>query len=81
MKNDSRSCECKLCNTPIPEKTESCMEARPNSPGGNIRNNIADDHVKLVSEDIPGNSFNEEKLAKMTLYKSKGKGKCSYVII
>ena len=44
-----------VSNTPIPEKTGSCMEVRLNSPRGKFkRTNMADDEVDLTPEDIPG---------------------------
>ena len=42
-----------FCNTPIPEKKGSCMEVRLNSP-----------HSKFG--DIPGASFSEEEIGKLT---------------
>ena len=42
-------------NTPIPEKTGSCMEVRLNSPRGKFEiTNMADDQVDLTQEDISG---------------------------
>ena len=55
-------------NTPIPEKTGSCMEVRLNSPHGKFEiTNIADNQVNLTPEDIPGARFSEEKKGKLTV--------------
>ena len=48
-------------NTPIPEKTGSCMEVRFNSPRGKFKiTNMGDDQVDLTPEYIPSVSFIEE---------------------
>ena len=53
-------------NSPIPEKTGSCLEVRPNSPCGKFKiTNMADDQVDLTPEDIPGASFIEEGIERV----------------
>ena len=59
-----------MINPPIPEKKNgSCMEVRLNSPRGKFkRTNVAGDQVDLTPKvDIPGASFIEEEIEKLTL--------------
>ena len=54
--------------TPIPEKTGSCMEVRPNSPRGKFEiTYMADDQVDLTPEDISGACFSEKEKGKLTV--------------
>ena len=64
-------------NTPIPEKTGSCMEVRLNSPRGKIEiTNMANYQVDLTPEDIPGASFSEEEIEKLIVAQPKFWLKC-----
>ena len=54
--------------TPIPEKTGSCMEVRPNSPRSKFEiTYMADDQVDLTPEDIPGVRFSAEEKGKLNV--------------
>ena len=57
-------------NTPISEKPEV------GSPRGKIITNVADDQVDLTLEDIPGASFSEEEIEKLTVAQLKFWLKC-----
>ena len=66
-------------NTTIPEKTDACMEVRLNSPRRKFKiTNMADDQVDLTLEDIniPGVSFIEEEVEKLTVAQLKFQLKC-----
>ena len=64
-------------NSPFPEKNRSCMEVRLNSPRGKFKiTNMADDQVDITAEDIPGASFIEEEIEKLTVSQQKVWLKC-----
>ena len=49
-------------------KKGSCMEVRLNSPHSKFEmTNMADNQVDLTPEDIPGASFSEEEIGKLTI--------------
>ena len=53
------------------------MEVRLNSPRGKFKiTNMADDQVYLTAEDIPGASFIEEEIEKLTVSQLKFWLKC-----
>ena len=53
------------------------MEVRLNSPRGKFKiTNMADDQVDLTPEDIPGASFIEEEIEKLTVSQLKFWLKC-----
>ena len=53
------------------------MEVRLNSPRGKFKiTNMADDQVDLTAEDIPGASFIEEEIEKLTVSQQKVWLKC-----
>ena len=63
--------------TPIPEKNGSCMEVRLNSPHSKFEiTNMVDNQVDLTPEDIPGASFSEEEIGKLTIAQLKYWLKC-----
>ena len=58
-------------------KNGSCMEVRLNSPGGKFKiTNMSDDQVDFTPEDIPGASFIEEEIEKVTVAQLKFWLKC-----
>ena len=66
-----------LRNTPFPEKIRKLHEVRLNSPRGKFKiTNMADDQVDVTPEDIPGASFIEEKIEKLTVSQLKFWLKC-----
>ena len=66
-----------FCNTPIPEKNESCMEVRLNSPHSKFEiTNMVDNQVDLTPEDISGVSISEEGIGKLTIAQLKYWLKC-----
>ena len=59
------------------KKTGSCMEVRLTSPRGKFKiTNMADDQVDLTPEAIPGASFIEEEIEKLTVSQLKFWLKC-----
>ena len=52
------------------------MEVRLNTPHGKIITNMTDDQVDLTLEDIPGASFSEEEIEKLTVAQVKFWLKC-----
>ena len=63
------------------KKTGSCMEVRLNTPHGKFKiTNTADDQVDLTPEDIPGASFIEEEIEKLTVAQLKFWFKCRRII-
>ena len=50
------------------KKNGSCMEVRLNTPHSKFEmTNMADNQVDLTPEDIPGASFSEEEIGKLTI--------------
>ena len=61
----------------LSRENRSCMEVRLNSPRGKFKiTNMADDQVDLTAEDIPGASFIEEEIEKLTVSQQKFWLKC-----
>ena len=52
------------------------MEVRLDTPRGKIITNMTDDQVDFTLEDIPGTSFSEEEIEKLTVAQVKFWSKC-----